>query len=95
MTADSIFLKSLKNESGKVTRKLANKKGGKLTKTPKLKGDRSRKEPRLADGEPGFEPTEISKTDNEVASEMTKDGVEERFKGQRAGEVKGQFKGEM
>ena len=96
MTSDSIFQKSLKNTNGKVTRKLTHRERERLNPTVKLKGDMSSKDEGLGNGEPSFEPMEVSPTTTEVVDDAHKE-VKKPFKGQKQatkGYVKGHLQGE-
>ena len=92
MTSDSIFLKSLKNENGKVTRTLTNKESGNLQSTPKLKGEVPSDGKSFGNGEPSFESTMVSPTTNEMVEDVRKE-VKKHLKGQQPS-TKGHVKGE-
>lgn len=92
MTSDSIFLKSLKNDNGKVTRALTNKESGNLQSTQKLKGDAPPEDQSFGNGEPSLESTIVSSTTNEMVEDERKE-VKKHFKGQQPG-TKGYVKGE-
>lgn len=90
MTADSIFLKSLKNDSGLLTRIVTGKGRENLNVIQKSKRGR----PRRKTDKPSVEPTKSSKTANEIVTDGLK-GAKITVKGQMhsaKGHLKGQSK---
>ena len=79
MTSDSIFLKSLKNDSGKITRKLTGKNAKKPISSLMRKGDVRSTDDSIGNGEPSFGTTSAST----VASDEQKE-VKQSAKGQKA-----------
>jgi len=89
MTSDSIFLKSLKNDSGKITRKLTGKNAKKPVSSQKRKGDVRSTDYSIGNGEPSFGTTGTSTMEGDEQQR-----VESSVKGQKA-DNKGHFNGHV
>ena len=89
MTSDSIFLKSLKNDSGKITRKLTGKNAKKPVSSQKRKGDVRSTDYSIGNGEPSFGTTGTSTMEGDEQQRVVSS-----VKGQKA-DNKGHFNGHV